>query len=256
VWSREKAVTVLDEAPGRWVDALAVAPESGLIAIAHGRRVTVIDAADATFRREFTHPASVAGLAFDPKGRRLAAASYGGVSLWYAKIAAQKPVLLRCAGSHLAVTFSRDARFVVTTMQEPALHAWRVADGQDMAMSGYDTRVRGFAFGDGGRWLATSGSKGVVLWPFTGSGGPMGREALQVDLDYDGVTSLVALDPRGAVIAGAAEDGRVAFKVTGEDRHGLVKAEPGPPISALAVLGDLRIAWGDEEGGAGVFETT
>jgi WD40 repeat protein len=252
VWSDGRTTRVLEETPGRWIDALAVAPASGLIALASGKRVTVIDPAEPKFRREFAHSASVAGLAFDAGGRRLAAATYGGVALWYARIAAQKPVMLRCAGSHLAVRFSRDARFVVSAMQEPALHAWRLADGQDMAMSGYAARVRAFAFGDGGRWLATSGAPGVVLWPFTGSGGPMGKQALQVDLPLQGVTTMVALDPLGAVIAGSAEDGRVAFKVTADDRQGLVKNEPGPPISALAVLEDLRIAWGDEAGGAGV----
>jgi WD40 repeat protein len=254
VWSTPEGTRVLDAAPGRWIDAVAVSAASGLVAFARGKQVTVIDPAEPAFRREFAHAASVAGLAFDAKGRRLAAATYGGVALWYARIAAQKPVMLRCAGSHLAVAFGGDARFVVSSMQEPALHAWRVADGQDMAMSGYDTRVRAFAFGDGGRWLATSGAPGVVLWPFTGSGGPMGKEAVQVDLDLEGVTTLVALDTLGAMLAGSDEHGRVAFRATGEERHGLVKAQSGPPISALAVLSDLRIAWGDEAGGAGVAE--
>jgi hypothetical protein len=252
VWSTPAESRVLHTVRGRWIDAVAVSSASGLIASASGRTVSVLDAADPAFRRDFDHPAQVAGLAFDPKGRRLAAATYGGVALWYARIAAQKPVMLRCAGSHLAAAFSPDGRFVVTAMQEPALHAWRLADGKDMAMSGYDARVRGFGFTGAGAWLATAGAPGVVLWPFTGAGGPMGRQALQIDVSLGAVTTLLAVGASGEVMAAAAGDGRIAAARAGEGDGALVKREAGPPISALAVLADGRIAWGDEEGGVGV----
>jgi WD40 repeat protein len=252
-WSTREGTRVLFEAPrGRWIDALAVSADSGLIAVASGRQVTVLDAADGAFHRTFDHPASVAGLAFDPRGRRLAAATYGGLALWYARIAAQKPAMLRCAGSHLQVLFSPDGRFAVSAMQEPALHAWRLADGKDMAMSGYETRVRGFGFTGEGRVLATSGAPGVVLWPFTGAGGPMGKPALQIDLAFAGVTTLLAVHADGVMMAGAAEDGRIAAARAGIDGSVLVKPAPGPPISALAVLSGGAVAWGDEAGGAGV----
>jgi WD40 repeat protein len=253
-WSTRDGARTLLELPGRWIDAVTSSAASGLIACAAGKRVIVLDAADPTFRREFDHPASVAALAFDAKGRRLAAATYGGVALWYARIAAQKPVLLRCAGSHLAVVFSPDGRFVVSAMQEPALHGWRVADGKDMAMSGYQAKVKGFGFIAGGHWLATAGAAGVVMWPFAGAGGPMGKEAMQMDLPYEGVTVRLATDAGGHALAGAAEDGRIAGYVIEAERRFLVRPEPGSPVSALAVLKDGRIAWGDEAGGAGVFE--
>ena len=161
--STPEASDVLAEAPGKWIDALAVSPVSGLIAFASGRQVQVLDVADRAFARVFDHERSVAGLAFDAKGRRLAAATYGGLALWYAKIAGQKPVMLRWAGSHLEPVFSPDGRFVVSAMQEPALHGWRLADGADLAMSGYPAKVRSLAFVDRGHWLATSGASSVIL---------------------------------------------------------------------------------------------
>jgi hypothetical protein len=74
VWSRGETAIVLAEVRGRWIDALAVSRASGLIAFGAGREAHVLDIQAPDFRRRFVHEASAAGLAFDPKGRRLAAA--------------------------------------------------------------------------------------------------------------------------------------------------------------------------------------
>src|SRR5438105_4011632 len=66
--------------------------------------------------------------------------------------------MLAWKGSHLAVRFSPDGRFVITSMQEPGLHGWRLSDRKDMRMSGYSARVRSLAFAADGRSLATSGA--------------------------------------------------------------------------------------------------
>jgi WD40 repeat protein len=250
MWSTRDESRVLLDMRGRWIEALAVSQESGLIAAASGKTVVVLDAANPDFRREFAHSASVAALAFDPKGRRLAAATYGGVALWYARIAEQKPVMLRCAGSHLAVLFSPDGKFVVSAMQEPALHGWRLADGKDMAMSGYQSRVRGMGFAAGGQWLITAGAPGLVLWPFNGANGPMGRQAVQLDISLPGVTGRLAVDTSGRVVAAATEDGRICVLDLINEQRKIVKATPGPPPAALAVLGTGIVAWGDETGNA------
>ena len=251
VWSTPEESRLLLELPGRWIEALAVSGESGLVAAAAGKTAVVLDAAKPEFRREFTHAASVASLAFDAKGRRLAAATYGGVALWYARIAEQKPVMLRCAGSHLAVLFSPDGKFVVSSMQEPALHGWRLADGKDMAMSGYQSRVRGMGFAAGGQWLITSGAPGLVLWPFNGANGPMGRQALQLDISLPGVTGQLSVDAAGRVVAAATEEGRIVALDLIQEQSKVVRAEAGSPLAALAVLETGVVAWGDETGAAG-----
>ena len=71
-------------------------------------------------------------------------------------------------GSHLGVTISPDGKFLVTCMQEPMLHGWRLADGKHMRMSGYSARVRSLSWTAGGDFLATSGSEQLILWPFEG----------------------------------------------------------------------------------------
>ena len=252
VWSRSEESRVLAEVPRRWVDAVAASPISGLIAFAAGREAHVLDVKAPDFRRVFTHEASVAALAFDPKGRRLAAATYGGAALWYARIAEQKPVMLRWAGSHVGVAFSPDGRFLVSSMQEAALHGWRLSDAKDMRMGGYPAKVRSLAF-LGDAWLATSGANGAVLWPFAGANGPMGKQAMEIGWDESALVTRVAGDPRGETLVVGLDDGRIWASHLPSERRATLRGEKGPAISALAVVGNGRVAWGDEEGGAGIL---
>jgi len=252
VWSRRAGTDVLAEAPGRWIDGLAAAP-GGLIAFAVGREARVIDVGDPKFLRVFVHEKTVADLAFDAKGRRLAAATYGGAALWYAKIADQKPVMLRWAGSHIAAAFSPDGRFLVCAMQENALHGWRLADGKDMRMGGYPAKPRSLAFLEGGRMLATSGANGVVLWPFVGADGPMGKQAQEIGFDEASLVTRVAVDAAGSALAAGLDDGRVWQADVRSGRRADLKAQKGAAITALSIS-QSRVAWGDEAGGAGVID--
>ena len=77
VWSREGESVVLATAKGQWIDAIDASAESGLIAFSAGRTLSVIDSKDVAFRRDFQHERTVSGVAFDPKGRRVATSTYG-----------------------------------------------------------------------------------------------------------------------------------------------------------------------------------
>jgi WD40 repeat protein len=255
VWSRPGGVEELAKLQGRWIESVAASPASGLIAGSAGRDVLVRDAADAKFARTFSHEASVADIAFDPKGRRIAAATYGGVALWYARIEAQKPLMLKWAGSHVALAFSPDGKFLISAMQDNQLHGWRVADEKSMRMGGYPAKVKSLAFLAGGEMLATSGANGVVVWPFAGSTGPMGKQAAEVGYDEAAMVVRVAAAPGLRWVAAGLSDGRVwACDLAGQAIVPL-RAEKGAPVSALAMSPDARrVAWGDEDGAAGVAE--
>jgi len=241
--------------PGRWIESVAASSDSKLIAFAAGRELHVRDPGDAAFSRTFTHEKSVSDLAFDPKGRRVAAATYGGVWLWYARIADQKPVVLKWAGSHVTLCWSPDGKFLVSAMQENQLHGWRVADEKNMRMGGYPSKVKSLAFLSKGSLLATSGANGAVCWPFAGTTGPMGKQAAEIGWDEAALTTRIAATPERSWLAAGLDDGRVwACDVTGE-RLVPLKSEKGSPITALAITADAkRVAWGDEDGNAGVAE--
>lgn len=255
IWSRKGEAGVLATSKGQWIDAIDASTETKLIAFSSGKTLSVIDATDAGFRRDFQHERTVSGVAFDPKGRRIATSTYGGACLWFARIADQKPTKLNWAGSHTGVAFSPDGAFVVTTMQDNQLHGWRLKDAKDMRMGGYPSKIRSVDFLNKGRLMATSGAQGAVLWPFDSSNGPMGREASEIGFDDTTLVNLVATaNPHGLLAAGLA-DGRVW--VADLAAHGLnfIKAEKGSPIVALAVSPDAsRIAWADEDGAAGVAD--
>ena len=75
-----------------------------------------------------------------------------------------------------------------------------------------------------------------------------GRRRLRPDglLEHDGRPG-----PDGARCA----DGRVWVIDLGEGAHRWIKAETGGAISGLAMTADgKRLAWGDEDGGAGVVD--
>jgi WD40 repeat protein len=256
VWSTVDGATELASVPGKWVDAVGASAESNLIAFASGKDVRVIDARDAKFSRTFTHERSVAGLAFDAKGRRLACATYGGAALWFARIEGQKPTMLKWAGSHVAVTFSPDGKFLISCMQENALHGWRIADAKDMRMGGYPAKPRSLSFLAHGALLATSGAEGAVVWPFAGANGPMGKQAAEIGHEDGARVTRVAGTPERPVLAAGLEDGRVwiaDLTARGVER---LRADKGAAIAALALSPDgKRLAWGDEDGEAGVVET-
>ena len=251
VWSRPAGGEALAEAKGRWIESVAAAPGASLVAFGAGREARIIDLADPAFSRVFAHERSVADVALDGRARRLAVATYGGAALWYARISDQQPVMLRWAGSHIGVAFSPDGKFLMSSMQENSLHGWRLSDARDMRMGGYPAKVRSMVFLNGGRMLATAGAPGVVIWPFGGNDGPMGKQAMEIGFDETSLVTRVAAEPDGTLLAAGLSDGRIwACDVRG-GRRVEVRTETGPPITALALAG-ARLAWGDEEGGAGV----
>ncbi len=234
----------------RWVDQVALGPD-GAVAWSAGKTAHVL--AKKGEPRSLEAPSTVAGLAFAPKGFRLAIAHYNGATLWFPNAAGVKPEKLEWKGSHLGVAFSPDGKFLVTCMQEPTLHGWRLADAKHMRMSGYSARVRSFAWTADGEFLATSGSEQLILWPFDGKDGPMGRQPRLMARSQARV-AVVACHPRQPVVAAGYADGRVLLVRSDDGALILVKAEGAAPVSALGWdANGQTLAFGTEAGEAGAL---
>ncbi|WP_135467554.1 WD40 repeat domain-containing protein [Crenalkalicoccus roseus] len=236
----------------KWVEHVA-AHEAGIRLAAVGKLLHVLDAGGATLKT-LAHPSAVGGIAFDAKGKRIAASHYNGVSLWFVAAREDRPRVLEWKGSHGAVAISPDGSHVVTAMQENALHGWRLEDGQHMRMSGYPSKTRFLSFTARGRWLATSGADSVVLWPFFG-GGPMGKAPTEL-AGGDGVLcSAVAAHPQHEVVAAGFADGLVLLAEIASGRVVPVAAPGRGAVSALAWnAAGTHLAFGTETGFAGLVD--
>ncbi|MBL6076955.1 WD40 repeat domain-containing protein [Belnapia sp. T18] len=236
----------------KWVEHVA-AHEGGLRAASVGKQLHLFDAKGEKLK-VLTHPTSVGGIAFDAKGKRVAASHYNGASLWFVAAKEDKPRVLDWKGSHAAIAFSPDGSHVVTAMQENALHGWRLTDSQHMRMSGYPSKTRFLSFTARGRWLATSGADSVVIWPFFG-GGPMGKAPTEL-AGGDGVLcSAVACHPQHEVVAAGFADGLVLIA---EIASGKVVPVAPPGRGGISALGwnasGSVLAFGSEEGFAGLVD--
>ena len=237
------------DAKQRWIDHVALGPDgavawsAGKTAFAQGKEL-----------REFEAPSTVGGLAFLSKGFRLAIAHYNGATLWFPNAPGAAPEKLEWKGSHLGATISPDGRFLVTSMQEPMLHGWRVADRQHMRMSGYSARVTSVDWTLGGRWLATSGSNQIILWPFQSKEGPMGKQP-RLLAPAQARVEVVASHPKQDIVAAGYDDGMLLI-VRVEDGAEILAKKPGDaPVTAVAWSADgTLLAFGTEGGEAGIID--
>jgi WD40 repeat protein len=233
----------------RWIDNVALHPD-GAVAWSVGKTAFVRGGKGED--KFFEVPSTVGGLAFAPKGLRLAIAHYNGVSMWFPNMAANAEVL-EWAGSHLGVVFSPDNKFLVTAMHEPALHGWRLADNRHMRMSGYPGRVRSMSWSAGGKFLATSGADSVILWPFASKDGPMGKEPAML-APLQARVSMVACHPRQDILAAGYSDGTILMVRMGDGAEILVRRRGTAQVAALAwnAKGTL-LAFALEDGEAGLL---
>jgi len=245
------ASETLAEIKNKWIDHIALGPD-GAVAWSAGKTAFV-----KTKKGEKTIdvPSTVGGLAFAPKGFRIAVAHYNGVSLWFPNSDA-KPDFLEWKGSHLGVIWSADGKFLITTMQESAMHGWRLADNKHMRMSGYPTRVRSMSFSHDGKLLATSGAESVILWPFGTKDGPMGKDPGMLAPAREGSrVTCVACHPDKEALAVGYSDGMIMMARISDAAEILVRGPEGDEVTALAWHANgVSLAYGTDAGKAGVLK--
>jgi WD40 repeat protein len=249
--SAKSEVTLLaTDTKRRWIDNVALHPD-GAVAWSAGKTAFIRNGK--AEEKSFEVPSTVGGLAFAPKGLRLAIAHYNGVTLWFPNMVATAEVL-EWAGSHLGVVFSLDNKFLVTSMHEPALHGWRLADTRHMRMTGYPGRVRSMSWTAGGKMLATSGADSVILWPFASKDGPMGKEPAML-APLQARVSAVACHPKQDILAAGYSDGTILMVRLHDGAEILVRKNGKAQVAALAWNAKgTTLAFAAEDGDAGLLD--
>jgi WD40 repeat protein len=244
------STAIATDAKRRWVDHVAIGP-GGALAWSLGKQAFVRDGKGA--EQSFDASSTVGGLEFMPKGFRLAIAHYNGATLWFPNAKAA-PEVLEWKGSHRSVTVSPDGRFLITSMQEPTLHGWRIVDRKDLRMSGYGARVNSLDWSADGKWLATSGSTQLILWPFQSKDGPMGKTP-QLWAPMEALVQVVACHPRESIVAVGYADGLILL-VRADDGAEILAKKPGDaPVTALGWSADGKLlAFATETGEAGIVD--
>ncbi|MCP4316772.1 MAG: WD40 repeat domain-containing protein [Hyphomicrobiales bacterium] len=241
----------LAETPVKWINCIAAGPQ-GALGFATGRSANV-RMADGTLA-EFQEQRTVEGLAFAPKGMRIAAARYNGVSLHWAGTDAP-PIDLEWKGAHTDVVFSPDGNYVVSCMQENALHSWRLKDSKHMRMSGYPAKVKSTSWSARGKWLASSGAPAAIVWPFAGKDGPMGKAPLELGTRGDTMVTRVACHPADDVVAIGYADGMIMAARFSDQKEGLLRRGGKGAVSAMAwSKKGIQLAFGTESGDCGIVD--
>jgi WD40 repeat protein len=240
------AATELASQKGKWIDRLVAHRASGTVAASAGRSALVVKDGDV---REFgPHQSTVADLDFSKDGGRIACAHYGGVTVWSLGNAGVAPRRFAWRGSHVALKWSTDGKFIATGTQENDIHVWRLAQATDMRMQGYPAKVKSLGWSADARWLYTSSQPVFTAWPFAGKG-PEGKPPMQFGEEGAGLITVVAAHPTAEFVAGGYDSGELQLGDVKSRRSAAVRMADGSAITCLAwAPGGFRLAAGNERG--------
>ncbi len=235
----------------KWITAVASGP-GGVASFASGR--TAYAVLGDGMVKEIAHPRTVEDVAFAPKGIRLAIARYNGATLHY-PASSGRPAELEWAGAHTGIDFSPNGDFLITTMQENALHGWKLSNGRHMRMTGYPAKAKSWSWSTKGRWLATSGAPSAIVWPFTGKDGPMGKSPRELGTRGNSLVTAVCCHPEEEVVAVGYSDGMVLACRIADGNEVVLRRSGKSAISTMCWdKAGLRIAFGTESGDCGVID--
>jgi WD40 repeat protein len=239
----------LAEHKGQWIDNVASSADGKFRAYNTGKTLHVLNAeGQEHFDPLLAVPGNPGGMAFSPNSKRLAASHYNGVTLWWLNSKKAEPTTLEWKGSHLGLVWTPDGQTILSSMQEGALHGWQLADGKEMRMEGYASKIRSMAFTTRGKWLATSGAEQVICWPFTG-GGPWGKAPLTLGGIEGRLVTQVAPHPQDDMVAAGYSDGMIILGPLDGRMEIMIQPPTGSPVNGLVWNADGDCLFASTESG-------
>jgi WD40 repeat protein len=227
-----------------WVEYLGWRPTGGgtapLLAAAIGRKLALLHADGSVLKEGFEAPKTVSALQWRATSGEgtlpcLALACFGGVHLIDGIDFTMKKLLPYGNGIQTLV-WSPDGRWLVSGNQDPSVHLWLPESGEELQMSGYESKVKHLSFDQTSRWLATSGGREACVWDCAGKG-PEGRTPMM--LPHDQPVCGVAFQRTHGLLATAASDGTVML--WSPERKQPLRATVRMPSAAT------RLAWSPDD---------
>jgi WD40 repeat protein len=207
---------------------------------------------DATIAHTFKPAAkTITALAAPPAGGCVAAACYGGITLWDADDFLMQKEFAYANGIH-ALVWSPDGKWLVSGNQDPSVHLWIPEKDVELHMSGYEGKVKFLSFDQTSRWLATSGGREACIWDCTGDG-PEGREPAM--LPHEAPVCAVKFQNTHGLLATASADGVV--QLWSPERAKPLRATVKMPVAATKLAwspDDTLLAIGSEKGAVYVLK--
>jgi len=229
-------VRELEAGPG-WCEHAQFSPDGKLLATTAGKTLRVWTSAGEQVFESTAHDSTIAALAWRPDSGGVATGCYNGAQLFRARSGAWEPRSyeeLRWKGSIISLTWSPNGRYVAGGSQEATIQFWRLPYrvGEELFMSGYQTKIRELAWDHTSRYLASGGGEIITVWDFSGKG-PRGSKPLQIEGHDDRITQL-AFQQRGPLLASGGADGRVFISDLRSAKRHRRELSPPAPIAALA----------------------
>jgi len=151
-------------------------------------------------------------------------------------------------GSHVALRWSTDGKFIATGTQENDIHVWRLAQATDMRMQGYPTKVKSLSWSADARFLYTASQPVFTAWSFSGKG-PEGKPPVQFGEEGAGLQTVVAAHPSAEFVAAGYDTGELQLGDIKTRRAVVLKLVDGTAITCLAWSPDgWRLAAGNDKG--------
>lgn len=244
---------------GEWCEHAQHSADGKLLATTAGRTIRIWSQEGDCVFASTGHDSTIAAVAWRPDSSGIATGCYNGVKLFRAKDGvweSQSYEELRWKGSIISLSWSPNGRYVAAGSQEATVQFWRLPyrAGEELFMSGYQTKVRELAWDSDSRFLASGGGEIVTVWDVSGKG-PQGTRPKQLEGHSDRVTVL-AFQRRGALLASGGADGRVFIWDLKKAQRHLKEIRPPGSIAALAWSpDDSALAIGTADGEVFVWET-
>jgi WD40 repeat protein len=246
VWSAPTQLA--NEIVGKgWCNDLAWRPTGGEVAAAVGKNVLRVlsNGLNAAKHEQLGTVAECVSWSSD--GRKLFVGAYGGV--WMFQGARQVIREFPWKGAPLTVRISPDDKWITTGNQDASLHCWKISNGSDLQMTGFETKVQHIAWNESSTHLANASFDTISIWNFAGRG-PKGTRPTELNGHTGRIIGLGYFPTQPQVLVSAATDGAVClWNPQKSGRSLLSRFDTGLSLSTMAISPcGTTVAVGSEDG--------